>query len=252
MQSRWGTHGDHPIIALAPNSVLETFQLTVQAFNFSEKYRTPVVLLLDEILGHVNEKVIMPGADEITVVDRERPVVSPPDFLPYQHTDSDVPPMVSFGEKYRYHVTGLAHDQTGFPTNDSTEIDKLLRRLNRKLITHRSDIVRIEAYMLEDAEIGLLSYGSTSRSCRHAVRMARDQGIKAGLLSLKTIWPFAEKEIQELTSGLEAWLVVEMNLGQITQMVEWAVAGKKAVHSLNRIDGQPVNPLEIIDKIKQL
>lgn len=252
MQARWGTHGDHQIIALAPFSVRETFDLTVRAFNLAEKYRTPVVLLMDEIIGHVNEKVYLPSEDEIQVFDRVRPSVSPEEYLPYEHTKSRVPPMADFGSGYRYHVTGLAHDETGFPTNNATEINKLFDRLDQKISMNRDDIIDFDEYMLEDAEIGILSYGSTARSARHAVRLAREDGINVGLLRLRTIWPFAEEEIKKMSEKVKFWIVVEMNRGQIAHEVEWAVAGKVPVFKVNRIDGDPINPLQILEKIKEL
>lgn len=182
MQARWGTHGDHPIIVLVPNSVSETLELTIRAFNFSELYRSPVVLLLDEIIGHVNQRIEIPDITDFEIIERQRPDVKPENFLPYQHTDSSIPPMVSFGEGYRYHVTGLVHDETGFPKNDPVEIEKLLTRLNNKIHFHKKEIIEVEEFLLEDAEIGIFAYGSSSRSARPAVRLAREKGIKAGLL----------------------------------------------------------------------
>ena len=252
MQARWGTHGDHQIIALAPFSVRETFELTVRAFNLAEKYRTPVIMLLDEIVGHVNEKVTLPDPDELEIIDRVKPDVDPAKYLPYQHTESKVPPMADFGSGYRFHVTGLAHDETGFPTNNSEEIRKLMFRLNDKIALHRDDIVEVEEYMLDDAEVAIVSYGSTARSVRHAVRLARDFGLKVGMLRLKTIWPFAEKEIRRLAQRVGYILVAELNLGQIAHEVEWAVNGDCPVFKIGRIDGDPINPNQILDKIKEL
>jgi 2-oxoglutarate ferredoxin oxidoreductase subunit alpha len=249
MQARWGTHGDHPIIALTPYTVRETFELTVRAFNLSERFRTPVILLLDEILGHVNEKVELP--DEIEIINRHKPSVSPEEYLPYEHTKFGVAAMADFGEGYRYHVTGLAHDETGFPTNSSVEIDRLIKRLHSKIDDHLDEIVQVEEYLLEDAEIGLFSYGSSARSSRHAVRLAREAGIKAGLLRPKTLWPFPEKAISKHTSKVKTWIVPEMNLGQIAHEVEWAVRGRVPVEKLTRVDGDPISPLDILAKIKE-
>ena len=252
MQARWGTHGDHSIIALAPYSVRETFDLIVRAFNLAEKYRTPVVFLMDEIIGHVNEKVTMPDFSQIEIIDREKPAVPPEEYLPYQHTERGVPPMANFGEGYRYHVTGLAHDETGFPTNDSEEINKLMHRLIDKIEKNRDDIVDVEALNLDDAEIGILSYGSTARSARYAAKLAREAGYKVGTLRLKTIWPFADREIQQYTDQVKKWIVPEMNMGQIAHEVEWAVQGRVPIYKINRIDGNPIDPLEILQKIKEL
>ncbi|MBD3376161.1 2-oxoacid:acceptor oxidoreductase subunit alpha [candidate division KSB1 bacterium] len=251
MQARWGTHGDHPIIALAPFSVRETFDFTIRAFNLSEAYRTPVVLLMDEILGHVNEKMEIPDPSSIQIVNRTRPEKIDENYLPYRHTENGVPPMVSFGEGVRYHVTGLAHDETGFPTNDSNEINRLLNRLNEKLMINRADIVEVDEYELDDAEIGLISFGSSARSTRHAIRLAREEGIRAGMLRLKTIWPFPDQEIREWTKQVKLWIVPELNLGQVAHEVEWAAQGKVPVYKINRIDGNPINPLDILKKIKE-
>ncbi len=252
MQARWGTHGDHQIIALSPNSVRETYDLIIKAFNLSEKYRTPVIFLMDEIIGHVSEKIDFSKLENIEIIDRTRPNQSETDFLPYKHTENHVPPMADFGSGLRFHVTGLAHDETGFPTNNVTEINKLMNRLENKISENRDDIVLTENYMLDDAEIGVLSYGSSARSARHAVRLAREKGIKAGMLRLQTIWPFADKEILNYSNQVKKWLVVEMNLGQIAHEVEWAAAGKVPVYRLNRIDGDPINPLAICEKIEEL
>jgi len=252
MQARWGTHGDHPIIALAPYSVRETFELIIRAFNLSEKYRTPVVFLMDEIIGHVNEKVTMPDFSQIEIINRVKPNVPPEEYLPYQHTESGVPPMVSFGQGYRYHVTGLAHDETGFPTNDPDEISRLMSRLKDKIDNNLDDIVDVEIKDLDDAEIGILSFGSTGRSARHAARLGREAGYKVGTLRLKTIWPFAAKEVKQYTDQVKCWIVPELNQGQIAHEVEWAVQGKVPVYKINRVDGNPINPLEILEKIKEV
>lgn len=252
MQARWGTHGDHQIIALAPFSVRETFDLTVRAFNLAEQFRTPVVLLLDEIVGHVNEKVTFPAKDELVIVNRPKPTEGPDSYLPYKHTESKVPPMADFGSGYRFHVTGLAHDETGFPTNKSVEIRKLMKRLDAKIVSHRDEIVEVEEYYLDDAEFAIVSYGSTARSARHAVRLARDEGLKVGMLRLKTIWPFPDREIRELAEKVKLILVAEMNLGQLTHEVEWAVQAKCPVFLESRIDGDPISPIQILDKIKEL
>lgn len=252
MQARWGTHGDHPIIVLMPSTVREVFDLTVHAFNLTEKYRIPVIVLLDEILGHVNEKVILPAPDEIEVWDREKPNVSPDKYLPYQETESDIPPFVSFGEGYRYHVTGLVHDQTGFPTNNSEQIARLLNRLNRKVSRYRDEIMDLVEEKDEGAKIGLFSYGSTSRSARRAIILAREQGVKIHSIRPKVIWPFPDKEVAAMSQGVDNIIVPEMNFGQMAHEVEWAARGRCEVVKVNRIDGEPINPKEILDVIMEL
>lgn len=245
MQARWGTHGDHPIIVLAPFSVSETFDLTVRAFNLSEKYRTPVILLLDEIIGHVNEKVELKDPAQLEIINRVAPAEPPESYKPYRHTESGVPPMVAYGEGYRFHVTGLAHDETGFPTNSAVEIGRLMERLHRKIDQAHADIVQVDAYMMDDAEIGIIAYGSTARSARHAVRLAREAGKRVGMLRLKTLWPFADAEIRSYIGQVKSWIVPEMNLGQIAHEVEWALAGAAPVTRLNKVNGDPISPPEI-------
>ncbi len=252
MQARWGTHGDHPIIALCPQSVRETLDLTVRAFNLTERYRVPVILLLDETVGHISEKVHLPPADEYDVSERRLPDCPPEDYLPYRHTASDIPEMASFGTGYRFHVTGLCHDETGFPTNDSGEIDTMLRRINRKVERYRDDLIQVERNGLEDAQIGLFAYGSTSRSARRAMLLAREKGIRVGMLRPLTLWPFPDREVREMGEQVDTIVVPEMNLGQMAHEVEWAVAGRTEVAKVNRIDGEPINPLAILAKIEEV
>ncbi len=250
MQARWGTHGDHAIIALAPNSVAETFELTVRAFNLSETYRTPVILLLDEIIGHVNEKVSLP--EKVEVVNRAGPDEPPDRYLPYRHTESGVPPMAIYGKGgYRFHVTGLAHNETGFPTNDPKQIDKLNRRLVWKIERHRDAIVEVGRERCDDAEIAVFAYGSVSRAAHQAVREAREKGIRAGLLRPRTLWPFPDVEVRELAGRVRAIVVPEMNLGQMAHEVEWAVAGSCPVIPFGRVDGLPINPAQILSLIEE-
>ncbi len=252
MQARWGTHGDHPIIALTPFSVRETFELTVRAFNLAEQFRTPVIILLDEILGHVNEKVALPDRRDLVIVNRTAPGDLSQKYLPYRHTESGVPPMISFGQGFRYHVTGLAHDESGFPTNQAEEIEKQLNRMHRKIEQHRNQIVEVDAWQMEDAEIGIISFGTAARAGRHAVRLAREIGKKAGLLRIKTMWPFPDKEIQAYGDKIRKWIVPEMNMGQLAHEVEWALFGKAPVYRVNVYNGEPISPLAILDKIKQI
>jgi 2-oxoglutarate ferredoxin oxidoreductase subunit alpha len=250
MQARWGTHGDHPIIVLCPRGVRETYDLTVRAFNLCEIYRTPVVLIFDEITGHVNERVVLPTT--VRVADRVRPETVGGTYKPFAHTPTDVPPMVSFGQGHRFNVTGLAHDETGFPTNDSKEIDKLLRRLNRKIVRYADKIVQVDRDLAEGAGVAVVSYGSTARSARQAIRMARGEGIAVSALSLLTLWPFPEQAVAELGKRHRDIIVPEMNLGQIAHEVEWAVGREARVHSLSRIDGEPIHPEQILERIREV
>jgi 2-oxoglutarate ferredoxin oxidoreductase subunit alpha len=245
MQARWGTHGDHPIIAIAPASVRETYDLTIRAFNLAEKYRTPVILLLDEIIGHLTEKIVLPDPATIEIYDRKRPTVPPEEYLPYELNDADIPAMANFGEGYRYHVTGLVHDETGFPTNDPEKIRRQLERLNRKIEHYRNEIVEVDTLDVNDAEVLVISFGSTARSAKRAVLNARENGVAAGLLRLKTIWPFPEQEIQEACQSVKKIVVAEMNLGQVAHEVEWATRRAKPIMRVNKINGEAITPDEI-------
>lgn len=252
MQARWGTHGDHPVIAIAPASVRETFDQTVRAINLSEQWRVPVILLLDEIIGHVTEKVILPDPEEIHIVNRIKPTGPPAQYLPYAQTESDVPPMADLGEGYRYNVTGLAHDETGFPTNDPKKIDALIRRLNRKIDAHGKEIIEVATEYLEDAELAVVAYGSTARAARRAVLMAREAHIPAGLFRPVVLWPFPVQHIFKLAQRVSHIIVPEMNLGQIAHEVEHAAKGRTEVISITQVDGEPIPPQWILEKIKEL
>jgi 2-oxoglutarate ferredoxin oxidoreductase subunit alpha len=251
MQARWGTHGDHPIIVLTPGSVRETYQMTVQAFNMSEKYRVPVILLLDEIIGHVYEKVTLPKVEELEIINRKKPTGPPEEYLPYGFDESLIPPMANFGDGYRYHVTGLVHDETGFPTNDSNKIEVMMHRLHTKLDKYASEIIQYEETFTEDAEIALVTYGSSARSSKHALKKARDEGIPLGMLRIQTMWPFPIEAIFQLGKKVSHIIVPELNLGQIAHEVEHAVKGNAEVLRVNKITGEPINPDEIIAKVKE-
>jgi 2-oxoglutarate ferredoxin oxidoreductase subunit alpha len=247
MQARFGTHGDHPIIALSPSSVRESFDLTVKAFEFSERYRTPVILLMDEVIGHMREKVDLPSG-QLLPAERE-PVEVPPEWYEvYGESPTDVPPLASFGKGYRFHITGLHHDVHGFPTNRLDEVQAWIDRVFRKIDNNLDDIVLTEAEWVKDMDTLVIAYGCTYRSARQAVRMARDQGHKVGLLKLKTIWPFAEAEIEELVERVDRVIVPELNLGQLALEIE-RVAGRDKVRRVNRIDGVLIEPGEIMVNI---
>ncbi len=249
MQARWGTHGDHPIIALTPASVSEIFEQTIRAFNLAEMYRTPVIILYDEVLGHVNEKVRLLDSAEFEIVDRKTPDMVPDDYLAYEDVPSGIPPFVSFGEGHRFHVTGLVHDQTGFPTNATPEIQRHLNRLTTKIDRHKDEIIEVEEYMLDDAEVGVFAIGSVARAAKLAVRMAREKGVKAGLLRPKVIWPFPEAQVIKLGQQVDKLVVAEMNLGQMAHEVEWATGRRENILRVNRIDGEPIHPQQILDQI---
>jgi 2-oxoglutarate ferredoxin oxidoreductase subunit alpha len=250
MQARWGTHGDHPIIALAPASVREAFDLTVSAFNFAEKYRTPVFVLMDEVVGHMREKVELPQAESVPIVNREMPTVPPEWYEPFGNPPSDVPPLAPFGEGYRYHITGLLHDAKGFPTSRLDEIQPWIERVFRKIDRNLDEIAMWEGDGLDTARTVVLAYGSTARSARQAVKMARARyGRKVGLLRLKTLWPFPEAVVEEIGDRVQRIIVAEMNLGQIALEVE-RIVGRRKVLRVGRADGQIVTPEQIVDAIR--
>ncbi|KPJ52881.1 2-oxoglutarate ferredoxin oxidoreductase subunit alpha [candidate division TA06 bacterium DG_24] len=252
MQARWGTHGDHPIVVIVPSSVRETFDLTVRSVNLSERLRVPVVLLLDEIVGHVSEKVLLPDSKALEILERPRPNVPPDEFIPYPHTESDIPPMADFGSGYRYHVTGLCRDETGFPTMDRVEIDRVLRRINRKIERYRAEIIEIEELEMAGARVAVFAYGSTARSARQAVLMARKGGMPVGLLRPRVLWPFPDKEVRAFAERVDAIIVAEMNLGQMVREVERAACEKVEIISMTRVDGEPFRPHEILDQISEV
>ena len=252
MQARWGTHGDHGTIALAPASVTECYELAVEAFNLAERFRQPVLIMSDAEIGHMREKFVVPEASSLKVVNRKKPTVDPKDFVPYQaDPEDDVPPMAGFGDGYRWHVTGLTHNDWGFPTTNPDDIDKKMRRLMRKVDRFRDDIVKYDTVEAEDAEILVVSYGSVSRSSIRAVRDARAKGIKVGHFRPITLWPFADKELEKIvrTQHVKTVIVPELNCGQMVLEVERALHGKARVVPLNRVDGELFQPTENFDKI---
>ncbi|OGU11060.1 MAG: 2-oxoglutarate synthase subunit alpha [Geobacteraceae bacterium GWC2_58_44] len=252
MCAKWGTHGDHAAICLVPASVQEVFEETVRAFNLSEKYRMPVMVMPDEIVAHMRERIVFPEPGELEVIDRTAPSVAPADYKPYDTSFGDVPPLAAFGSEYRFHVTGLNKGQDGFPTTKAAWVQAEEERQIRKVDANIDDIVTFEEYQLEDAEVVIVAFGSTSRSARFAVNEARKEGIKAGLFRIKTFWPFPDKQIKALASRAKAFITPEMNLGMCTGEVQRCVEGKAPVSGIFRVDGEPINPGQILEKIKEV
>ncbi len=252
-QARWGTHGDHATIAVAPASVQEIFSETVRAFNLAEKYRMPVQVLYDEIVGHMRERIVFPEAGELEVIDRTAPTDSPEDYKPFDASKSDVPPLAAFGSGYKFHVTGLNKAADGFPTTKAELVDAEERRQISKVEKPeaRADIESNEEYLTDDAEVVIFAYGSTSRSARYAVNELRKEGIKAGLFRPITLWPFPEKRIAELAKQVKAIVVAEMNLGQMLLEVERIAKGACATPFIGRVDGEPINPGQLIAQVKE-
>ena len=252
MQARWGTHGDHPIIALSPSSVRETFDLTVKAFNFSEKYRIPVILLLDEIVGHMREKIYLPDEEDLGIWDRKKPEgIDPEEFNPYEFTEDHIPPMPDYGTGYRYHTTGLFHDKTGFPRGKSSDAKKLMDRMVAKIDENRDDIILYDEDIRDKDNIIVLGYGSTARSAISAVNQARQEGIDAGWIKLKTIWPFAGEKVKELAEQADKIIVPELNKGQLIREVERYASGKAEIVGVNKYDGTLIKPNEVLTEIKE-
>lgn len=247
MQSRWGTHGDHPIIVLSPQSVLECYTLTIHAFNLAEKYRSPVIMLMDGIVGHMWENIQLP--EKIEVIDRPEPTVPPDWYNPYDNLPGgEIVPLVPFGEGYRYHVTGMVHDKSGFPTLVHEEVEQCLDKLINKIKNNLHDIIRIEEYMLEDADICIVAHGSVARSAREAVNIARSEGLKVGLLRPITLWPFPRFHLENISKRVKLFVVPEMNYGQVYGEVLKSCP-KRAVR-VTRIDGELVTPAQIMEKIE--
>ena len=245
MQARWGTHGDHPIIALSPTSVRQSFDLTIKAFDLSEKFRTPVILLTDEIIGHMREPVDLPDFKTIHPFDQSV-IESPQTYKAYRNSPGDVPSMAPFGIGYRYHITGLFHDEVGFPTQRLDEVDPWLERVNSKLDKHIDEITMVEEDYEPGATVALLSYGCSARTARHALKLARARGQKVDMLTLFTIWPFPEKQVEALGERVERIIVPEMNLGQLAFAVERMV-GRKKVRRVTRANGEMVTPQMVLD-----
>ena len=252
MQARWGTHGDHPIIVLTPSSVKEAFQLTVRAFNLSEKYRVPVILLMDEVVGHMREKVLLPEAEELPIFNRKKPVCNREDYYPFRADHDQVPAMALFGDGYRYHVTGLFHDENGFATEKAEVIDRQANRLRDKIYHNLEDIITYEYEGTEDAKLVVVAYGGTARSVARAVKLARQEGLKVGVLRLQTLWPFPERAIKKLTELGKNLLVTEMNFGQILLEVERAAKGNCKVNSCLQVNGELLKPETILNKIREV
>lgn len=249
MQARWGTHGDHAIIVFAPATVQECFDITVHAFNLSEKYRTPVIILSDEIVAHTRECIELPKPEQIAVVERVKPNVPPEWYVPYEDNSRGVPDMATFGDGYRHHVTGLIHDSKGFPTQNATEIAAFMNRQFRKITNGFDEILNTKSFMMKDAEIAVIAYGSVTRSSISAVKEARKNGIKAGLLQLVTLFPFPKNHVMNVVRQCKAVLVPEMNIGQISREVKRVNNFSCRVIKHNRIDGQFITPNDIYQEL---
>jgi len=245
-QARWGTHGDHAIVTITASNHQDVFETTVDAFNISETYRTPVILLYDEVVGHTRERLIVPEQGELPLVERLRTSVREGvDYHPYLPREDGRLPMSDFGGVHRYNVTGLFHDMWGFPSDNPKIVHGLLRHLIDKIQNNVNQIARFKEYYLEDAECILISYGSSARSANHVVVNRRPRGERLGLLELQTLWPFPYDLVREKCANAKYVIVVEMNMGQILQEVKRAVDRPEKVFLANRIDGVFITPIDI-------
>jgi len=251
MQCRWGMHGDVEIIALAPSSVQEMYDLTVEAFNLSEAYRVPVFLLSDANIGHMYEKLVIPAEDELRIVNRKKPTVPPKEYRPYEADESMVPPMASFGDGYRFYSTGLTHNEMGYPDTSVETQDRLVRRLSDKIRRNADRIIKVDRLMVDDCDVLVVAYGITARSAATAVKQARERGLKAGLLRLVTLWPFPDKMLEELAGQVKGVVVAEMNYGQLVREVERAVR-PVPVRFLPKLGENPHSPAEIFEAVRRM
>jgi 2-oxoglutarate ferredoxin oxidoreductase subunit alpha len=252
MQARWGSHGDYEIIALCPNSPQECFDLMIYAFNFSEQYRVPVLFMMDECVGHMTEKVIIPPADQIEIFPRRYTSLPPADYRPFKPGPDGIPEFVKAGDGYRFHITGLTHDERGYPVMNWRAQEKLVRRLVEKIRRHSDEIALYDERELADAEVVVVAYGITSRVALRALEMARAEGIRAGLHRPIVVWPFPEKRLRDLAEKVKAFVVVEMNYGQMFYEVERIVACKARAVLVDHGGGTVHNPEDVLNAIREV
>jgi 2-oxoglutarate ferredoxin oxidoreductase subunit alpha len=252
MQARWGSHGHYEIIAISPSSPQEMFDFTIRAFNLSEAFRIPVLVMADEVVGHTVERVTIPPVEEIEVINRKKPKGPPETYLPYKTDDSLVPVLPDAGDGYRIHVTGLTHDERGYPGMDAKTQETMVTRLVQKIRKNRDQIIDYEDYFLDGAEIVIVSYGSSVRPALRAMRGLREDGTRVGLLKLNTVWPFAEDLIRELSKKIAAFVVPEVNLGQIALEVERCSSGQALTHLIPHAGGGIHTPQQIIEGILEV
>ena len=251
MQARWGSHGDYEVIALSPSSPQESFELAIHAFNLSEKYRMPVLIMSDECVGHMTEKVVIPPAEEIDLIERRYTTKKPGEAWPYEVDENLIAPLLPVGKGYRFHVTGLTHDYRGYPIINAEAQDTQVRRLVDKVRKHTEEIIWIEEQDIEGAEIILISYGISARVMQPAITRAKKDGIKVGQIKLVTVWPFPERRIREIAVKVKALMMVEMNFGQIYWEMERCAAGKCRCSLMGHAGGTVHNPDDIYKGIKE-
>lgn len=254
MQTRWGSHGDSPAIVLYPDSVKESYELTIRAVNLSEKYRTCVILLMDEVIGHMRESVRLPDMANVRVISRIKPSVPPHWYKHYDENQKYLSPLASYGEGYRFHVTGLTHDSHGFPTNKPGEAGEMMERLRKKITYNIRDLVQIESHEMEDAKIAIFAAGITSRAAKAAIAMARHEGIKVGLLRPLTIWPFPDDAVRKMLRDVDTVIVPELNQGQLIREIRRLTKDKNDsdIIPIQRVNGELISPNDILRVIKEV
>ncbi|MHB1652917.1 MAG: 2-oxoacid:acceptor oxidoreductase subunit alpha [Desulfitobacteriaceae bacterium] len=252
MQSRWGTHGDHPIVVLSPASVQECYDLTVRAFNLSEQYRIPVILLGDEVIGHMRESLVIPELLELEIVNRKVPSVPTEGYKAFTPEGDDIPAIPPFGTKHIVHISSSCHDESGFSHSAPQTADKLVRRLHRKIDNHKDDIVQTEWFGPHDAAVTIIAYGAVSRAAKQAIIEAQEKGLAVNLLRLITHWPFPEEQVAEALQKAKAVIVPELNLGQVASEVARVNSFGTAIYSVNRVDGEVILPSQLLQKIEEV
>jgi len=251
MQARWGSHGDYEVIALAPDSPQESFDLVIHAFNLSEKYRMPILVMTDECVGHMTEKVVIPPSDEIDIIERRFTKKPPGEAWPYEQNGNDISPMLPVGKGYKFHVTGLTHDYRGYPIINAQAQDWNVRRLVDKVKKRSDEIIWLEETDVEGADVVVMSYGISSRVVRPAIAKAKKEGLKIGLIKMITVWPFPEKRVRELASKVKSLIMVELNLGQVYYEMERCAGGKCRSYLCGHAGGTVHNPADIYKTIKE-
>lgn len=251
MQARWGTHGDHSIIALSPATVQEMYYLTIRAFNLSERFRTPVIILGDQVIGQTYENITLPDPDSLEIIERKKPLVAPEDFFPYQPGENLVPPMAAYGDKHIVHASSTCHCETGYSNFKTGTNRQLLTRLKDKIYNYTDEITEVEYFGPEDAEVTLISFGASSRTCKYVVDNAEKEGLRVNLLRLISIWPFPDREVREALSRTGAAVVAEMNQGQIIGEVNRVNTTNTPVYPASGIDGALISPEIVMSAVKE-
>ncbi len=255
MQARWGTHGDHMVIGVAPSTLLETYEETIRAFGLAEKYRTPVYVFTDAVLAHLNGRIELPDISEFEIVERKQPEVPPEEYMPYDvERFGDIPPLPNKDNfrRYRFHMTGLNKDETGFPVVTPEFVEKDEERMINKIMKNVKDIEKFEYYKMDDAELVVVSFGSNANAARIAVDMARELGIKAGMFRPITVWPFPEEQMRDISKSIHRVVVSEINLGQMLEEVRKAAECGAEIFSVLQAAGIPIRPNQILEKIKEV